>query len=312
SGLSDALTQADLVVGRALDLQPPAPPTDLVATPGDQQVALSWTASPDADDLAGYFLQQGIERNGSLVYDFLAIVDPPATSFVSTGLENGTTYFYVVTAFDAAGNENDFLESARAEATPQDDVAPAPPTGFAAVLDAGTVALTWVANADADLEGYRLYRDLASAPTALLAALSADATAYTDADVEDGTAYFYRLTAFDDDGNESAFSDEVEVRVTTVSADEGPALPTAYALDGLYPNPVSGTATVSYALPEAASVTVEVFDLLGARVAVLTSTEQPAGYHEIGWTPDGLAAGTYLLRLRAGDFAATQRLVVLR
>lgn len=312
TGLSDALTQADLVVGRALDLQPPAPPTDLVATPGDQQVALSWTASPDADDLAGYLLQQGIERNGSLVYDFLAIVDPPATSFVSTGLENGTTYFYVVTAFDAAGNENDFLESARAEATPQDGVAPAPPTGLAAGLDAGTVALTWTANADADLDGYRLYRDLASAPTSLLTALPAAATAFTDADVEDGTTYFYRLTAVDDDGNESPFSNEVEILVTSVSAEDGPALPTAFALDAVYPNPVAGAATVAYALPEAASVTVEVFDLLGARVAVLADVEQPAGYHGVGWTPYGLAAGTYLVRLRAGDFAATRRLVVFR
>ena len=78
------------------------------------------------------------------------------------------------------------------------------------------------------------------------------------------------------------------------------ALPTEYALSGTYPNPTTGPATVAYALPEPAEVTLEVYDVVGRRVAVLLDgAQQSAGHREATFEPGQLPGGTYLVRLRA-------------
>ena len=80
----------------AVDI-PPAPPTGLTATPGDARVSLAWAASPEPD-VTGYRVYRGTTSGGP--YSFVATA--PAPSHEDTGLANGTTYFYVVTAVDAA------------------------------------------------------------------------------------------------------------------------------------------------------------------------------------------------------------------
>lgn len=66
-----------------------------------------------------------------------------------------------------------------------------------------------------------------------------------------------------------------------------------------YPNPVAGPLTLRYALPEAEPVRFAVYDLLGREVAVLADGVQPVGRHEARL--DGLAAGTYVVRIEVGD-----------
>ncbi|HEX6096595.1 MAG TPA: M14 family zinc carboxypeptidase [Thermoanaerobaculia bacterium] len=76
---------------------PPAAPGSLAATPGDGQVGLTWTASSGA---ALYNIHRGTASGGP----YTAIQsDWSGTSFTDTGLANGTPYFYVVTATNAAG-----------------------------------------------------------------------------------------------------------------------------------------------------------------------------------------------------------------
>ncbi len=89
--------------------------------------------------------------------------------------------------------------------------------------------------------------------------------------------------------------------------------PLALGLRAPYPNPTSGPVTVPLELPDDAVVTVEVFDLLGRRVAVPASERPlPAGYPDVTWSASGLASGVYVIRARAGEQQATVRLVVTR
>lgn len=74
---------------------PPAP-TGLVATPGNAQVALSWAASGGA---TGYRVKRSL--TGGSGYATIATVS--GTSYTNTGVVNGTTYYYVVTATNSAG-----------------------------------------------------------------------------------------------------------------------------------------------------------------------------------------------------------------
>ena len=109
------------------DTTPPAAPTSLTATPGDAIVDLDW-ADNGEPDLDGYSVYRATSSGGpySLVSGSLL----STSAFSDTGVTNGTTYFYVVTASDLAGNES--ADSGEASATPE-----APGSGLA--FEAGTV-----------------------------------------------------------------------------------------------------------------------------------------------------------------------------
>ena len=78
----------------------------------------------------------------------------------------------------------------------------------------------------------------------------------------------------------------------------------------LVPNPASGTAVATYALPVAATATISVQTLLGQTVRQLTPTRQAPGVHTQQLSLRGLAAGVYLVRLRAGEQTQVVRLLV--
>lgn len=88
------------------DTTAPSVPSGLTASAGDGQVGLSWSASTDNVGVTGY----RVYRNGSLV------ATTTTTSYTDTGLTNGTSYSYTVSAIDAAGNAS--AQSAPVSATP--------------------------------------------------------------------------------------------------------------------------------------------------------------------------------------------------
>jgi endonuclease I/chitodextrinase len=95
------------------DTTPPDAPSGLQAQAGDGQVNLSWNANPE-NDLAGYHVFRAEQAGGP--YNRITANPLGQVLFTDTGLVNGVTYFYVVTAQDTAGNES--LASNEAEATP--------------------------------------------------------------------------------------------------------------------------------------------------------------------------------------------------
>jgi hypothetical protein len=86
----------------------PVAPTGLSATPGDGQVALTWTASTGA---TGYYVKRGDAVGGP----YTQVGAPTGTTFTNTGLTNGTAYYYVVTALNTIGESGN---SSEVSATP--------------------------------------------------------------------------------------------------------------------------------------------------------------------------------------------------
>lgn len=89
---------------------------------------------------------------------------------------------------------------------------------------------------------------------------------------------------------------------------------TRTALAGAWPNPFQSGATVAFELAAEGEVSLEVYDLHGARVRTLASGRWPAGRHEVRWDGRGelpAAPGIYFVRFRAGGVAGTRRLVKL-
>ncbi|OAX50777.1 glycoside hydrolase family 6 protein [Paenibacillus sp. AD87] len=93
----------------------PAAPATLSATAGNAQVSLSWTASTGA---TSYNVKRALSASGPFTTVAASV---SGTSYTNTGLNNGTTYHYVVSAVNAAGES---VNSAAASATPQSVVVP--------------------------------------------------------------------------------------------------------------------------------------------------------------------------------------------
>ena len=95
------------------------------------------------------------------------------------------------------------------------------------------------------------------------------------------------------------------------------ALPDSPQLAQNAPNPFNSQTMLTYFLPEAGPVRLEVFSLTGQRVAVLHHGLQQAGFHQLRW--DGrddvgrsVASGLYLYRLVTDDAVLTRKLMLLR
>lgn len=76
-------------------------------------------------------------------------------------------------------------------------------------------------------------------------------------------------------------------------------IPGSVRLHQNFPNPFNGQTTVTYELPTAGHVDVQVSDLLGRRIQVLQSEFQPAGIHTLHWDATTVASGTYFIILNA-------------
>ena len=83
-------------------------------------------------------------------------------------------------------------------------------------------------------------------------------------------------------------------------------------LNPSYPNPFNSGTILSYTLPTASDIRLEVFTLSGQRVAVLHEGFQAAGYHTIAMDASALASGVYLYRLTTPEGRFTQKFTLLR
>ena len=84
-----------------------------------------------------------------------------------------------------------------------------------------------------------------------------------------------------------------------------------------YPNPFNPATRVAFDLPAAARVSLTVFDVKGSRVATVLDERRSAGHHTVAWNGRDdagrqVSSGVYFYQLRAGDFRATRRMLLMR
>ena len=92
--------------------------------------------------------------------------------------------------------------------------------------------------------------------------------------------------------------------------------PIRFALGQNQPNPFSGRTTISFELPVGAMVRLELFDLQGRQLNVLTNHYYRAGYQSVTWDHRGTSGdvvqpGVYLYRMIAGSFRDQKKMVLL-
>jgi predicted phage tail protein len=180
--------------------KPPAPNT-LNAVGGDAQVSLLWAASAGAASYNLYYsTSTGVTpANGT------KISGVPTSPYTQSGLTNGTTYYYVVTAINASGES---VPSTQASATPSVPAAPVgvplAPSALHAVGGNAQVSLLWTPSGGAT--SYNLYYSTSTGVTrANGTQISGIVTnTYTQPGLTNGTTYYYVVTAVNATGESAA------------------------------------------------------------------------------------------------------------
>ena len=102
------------------------------------------------------------------------------------------------------------------------------------------------------------------------------------------------------------------LRAAAAAPEAAAEIPQAYSLEPNYPNPFNPQTTIRVGLPEAARVRLDVFDVLGRRVATLLDEQRPAGWHTVVFEARALPSGVYFSRVEAGAFRQVGRMLLLR
>lgn len=182
---------------------PPAAPTNLQATAGNGQASLTWNASTGA---TSYNVKRSTTSGSGY-----ATVAPgvTTTSYTNTGLTNGTTYYYVVSAVNAYGESPN---SSQASATPTDLVAPSNLTATA--VSTSQINLAWQDNAASET-GFKVERATASSgPWTQVATTGANVTTYSATGLTRNKIYYFRVRAYNASAD-SAYSNVASAKTFT-------------------------------------------------------------------------------------------------
>ncbi len=171
----------------------PAAPTEFSATAGNAQASLSWTLPTNASVIGD--VQVRWKATADLPFNdatdtWTGLSDGTATSYIATGLTNGTGYTFEVRATNTAGN------GAAATATATPAMPPAAPTGLAATAGDSTVTLNWTNPNDSNITTYQLrYGAGATVPATATWGDIAGTTSHTVTGLTNGTQYAFEIRA---------------------------------------------------------------------------------------------------------------------
>ncbi len=111
--------------------------------------------------------------------------------------------------------------------------------------------------------------------------------------------------------------DSLSIITSVQERDNLTGIPSNFQLFDNYPNPFNPETVIKYQLNESADVEVAIFNLLGQRIRLLLSQNQPEGIHQIKWdgTNDAgraVSSGVYLYELRSGALRQSKKMLLLQ
>lgn len=109
--------------------------------------------------------------------------------------------------------------------------------------------------------------------------------------------------------NESGFL--ASARMILVKDDIPEVIPGKFELFQNYPNPFNPVTNIRFGVPKASHVKLDVFNVLGQRVAILVDSKMEPGYQVIKFDASSLASGFYIYRFQAGDFIKYKKMILI-
>lgn len=178
-----------------IETTPPGDASSFTATPGNGQATLTWTNPGDAD-FAGVKILRKTGSYPANQTDGTVVHNAAGTTATSTGLTNGTQYYFKAFAFDAAGN---YASGVQATTTP-DGTPPGNVTAYSATPGDTQISLSWINPVAADFAGVKILRKTGSYPTNATDGTvvhNGAGTSATDTGLTNCTAYYYKAFAYD-------------------------------------------------------------------------------------------------------------------
>jgi Tfp pilus assembly protein FimT len=173
---------------------------------GDQIVILTWNEPENnGDPIVSYRIYRGSSSGGETLLVSIAAPGTSPITYNDTGLTNGSTLFYQVTAMNAIGESDRSVERSCTPST-----FPAAPLSLAAASQDRQCDLTWLAPFDngSPITSYEIYRSTSPSPTSLFQTVSASPLSYPDSTAVNGTTYYYRLKSVNAIGQSVDYSNE--------------------------------------------------------------------------------------------------------
>ena len=97
-----------------------------------------------------------------------------------------------------------------------------------------------------------------------------------------------------------------------VSVEDNIQIPESYSVSQNYPNPFNPVTTINFQISQASVVKIVVYNILGMEVAVLLNEEKDAGEYNVNFNAGNLSSGIYFYTIKAGDFTATKKMVLMK
>ncbi|MBL1215059.1 MAG: hypothetical protein HND52_16975 [Ignavibacteriae bacterium] len=204
------------------------------------------------------------------------------------------------TIFDKDGSRSDIgvYGGPNGESYTYQNLDPRPPRNIhGEIIEENKVKIDWKPNSEADLFGYKIYRDsianFSISPLTLISAIS-DTVFIEEYKAE--TNLYYKVTAIDSTENESEPGEEVTILLTGINEIE--IKEKDFQLYQNYPNPFNPTTNISFHLDEPGFVKLIIYDAKGEKINQLISKEMGKGYFEVEYPAENnnnnLAAGVYV------------------
>jgi photosystem II stability/assembly factor-like uncharacterized protein len=114
--------------------------------------------------------------------------------------------------------------------------------------------------------------------------------------------YSFRLKQIDYDGT-YAYTNVIEVNTST---------PASYSLMQNYPNPFNPSTAITFDIPSKEHVTLKIYDVLGNLIKEVIDGEKEAGRHTIYFNASNVSSGVYFYELKAGNYSATRKMLLMK
>jgi fibronectin type 3 domain-containing protein len=176
-------------------------------------IVLNWNGVANA---SAYYIYRSLSFAGT--YTQIAEIAAPGTTYTNTGLVSGSTYYYKIRARTASngGYYSEYSAAVNAAVS----TLPPPATVTTTVNSGSSVTITWAAVPEASY--YNVYRATSLNGEYVSCGASVSGTSWTNTGLTGGTAYYYKVSAYNSGGYQSAKSQAAQA-ITPLSA---PAAPT--------------------------------------------------------------------------------------
>ena len=110
------------------------------------------------------------------------------------------------------------------------------------------------------------------------------------------------------DVSDSTFTIESSVSVDDLKS----GIPDKYELFNNYPNPFNPSTTIRFSIPEAADVSLNIYNTLGQKIAQPVKSKLEAGRYSYQWDAGSIATGIYIYELRTNNFVSLKKMILLK